>query len=170
MANQALSVRKLELPAILDRLASLCQFSLGSERARELGPSGEAWSGRVSARCHRRSARAARGSTGSDRWRRSGYPIPCRAGRQGLAIAALDLLLVADTLHAIHTFRRTLQRIQERRRAVPAPARVRGGACQPDRTRNDAQSDRFGPRRHPRHSERGVGPIPARGPGRHKGG
>ena len=41
MVSQTRSVIKLELPSILERLASLCQFSLGSERARELGPSGE---------------------------------------------------------------------------------------------------------------------------------
>jgi hypothetical protein len=41
LPDQAKSVAKLELPAILDRLASLCHFSLAGERARELGPSGD---------------------------------------------------------------------------------------------------------------------------------
>ena len=35
-----------------------------------------------------------------------------RAGK-GSRLQPADLLLVADTLHAVHTFRRTLQRIQD---------------------------------------------------------
>src|SRR5688500_2267292 len=33
---------KLEYPAILDRLGQQCRFSVAAERARELGPSGDA--------------------------------------------------------------------------------------------------------------------------------
>jgi len=32
---------KLEFPAVLDRLAATCRFSVAAERAHELGPSGD---------------------------------------------------------------------------------------------------------------------------------
>ncbi|HYP60747.1 MAG TPA: endonuclease MutS2, partial [Thermomicrobiales bacterium] len=113
MANQALSVRKLELPAILDRLASLCQFSLGSERARDLGPSGEpgqvAYLLDVTGEALELLGDQPDLTVGGARDIRSHVE---RAGK-GSRLQPSDLLLVADTLHAIHTFRRTLQRIQE---------------------------------------------------------
>jgi DNA mismatch repair protein MutS2 len=40
-STQAAVLTKLELPAILDRLAGLCRFSVAAERAREIGPSGD---------------------------------------------------------------------------------------------------------------------------------
>ncbi|HEX3301976.1 MAG TPA: endonuclease MutS2, partial [Thermomicrobiales bacterium] len=112
MANQALSVRKLELPAILDRLASLCQFSLGSARARELGPSGEpgqvAYLLDVTSEALELLGDQPDLTVGGARDIRSHIE---RAGK-GSRLQPTDLLLVADTLHAVHTFRRTLQRIQ----------------------------------------------------------
>ena len=113
MANQSLSVRKLELPTILDRLASLCQFSLGSERARELGPSGErsqvAYLLDVTGEALELLGDQPDLTVGGARDIRSHVE---RAGK-GSRLQPADMLLVADTLHAIHTFRRTLQRIQE---------------------------------------------------------
>jgi DNA mismatch repair protein MutS2 len=113
LANQSLSVRKLELPAILDRLASLCQFSLGSERARELGPSGErsqvAYLLDVTGEALELLGDQPDLTVGGARDIRSHVE---RAGK-GSRLQPADMLLVADTLHAIHTFRRTLQRIQE---------------------------------------------------------
>jgi DNA mismatch repair protein MutS2 len=112
LANQALSVQKLELPAILDRLASLCQFSLGSERARELGPSGEpgqvAYLLDVTSEALELLGDQPDLTVGGARDIRSHIERASKGSR----LQPTDLLLVADTLHAVHTFRRTLQRIQ----------------------------------------------------------
>jgi DNA mismatch repair protein MutS2 len=113
VADQSRSVRKLELPAILDRLASLCQFSLGSERARELGPSGEP--GQVAYLLDVTSEALELLTDQVDLTVGGARDIRPQVERaeKGSRLQPADLLLVADTLHAIHSFRRTLQRLQD---------------------------------------------------------
>lgn len=112
MTDQSRSVQKLELPLILDRLASLCQFSLGSERARALGPSGEP--GQVSYLLDVTSEALDLLGDHPDLTVGGARDIRAQVERasKGARLQPSDLLLVADTLHAVHSFRRTLQRVQ----------------------------------------------------------
>jgi DNA mismatch repair protein MutS2 len=109
--DQARAVAKLELPIILERLAALCQFSVGAERARELGPSGEA--GQVAYLLDvTGEARELLGeqpdlTIGGARDIRSQIDRAAKGSR----LQPADLLLVADTLHAIHSFRSKLRRL-----------------------------------------------------------
>jgi DNA mismatch repair protein MutS2 len=109
--DQARAVAKLELPTILERLAALCQFSVGAERARELGPSGEA--GQVAYLLDvTGEARELLGeqpdlTIGGARDIRSQIDRAAKGSR----LQPADLLLVADTLHAIHSFRSKLRRL-----------------------------------------------------------
>jgi DNA mismatch repair protein MutS2 len=113
LVDQSRSVQKLELPAILDRLASLCQFSLGSERARQLGPSGEPSQVKylldVTSEAQSLLGDHPDLTIGGARDIR----VHVERAAKGSRLQPTDLLLVADTLHAIHSFRRTLQRLQD---------------------------------------------------------
>ena len=119
MADQAQSVRKLELPAILNRLALHCQFSLGSERARELGPSGEPSQVRylldVTAEALALLGDQPDLTIGGARDVRGQIERAAKGSR----LQPADLLLVSDTLHAVHSFRRTLDRLQDGEERFP---------------------------------------------------
>jgi DNA mismatch repair protein MutS2 len=109
--DQSRSVAKLELPVILDRLASLCQFSVGAERARALGPSGEpaqvAYLLDVTGEALELLGEQPDLTVGGARDIRSQIDRAAKGSR----LQPADLLLVADTLHAIHAFRNSIRRL-----------------------------------------------------------
>jgi DNA mismatch repair protein MutS2 len=109
--DQARAVAKLELPIILERLAALCQFSVGAERARELGPSGEpgqvAYLLDVTGEARELLGEQPDLTIGGARDIRSQIDRAAKGSR----LQPADLLLVADTLHAIHSFRSRLRRL-----------------------------------------------------------
>ena len=109
--DQSRSVTKLELPLILDRLAALCQFTLGAERARELGPSREPAQVNylldVTAEALDLLGEQPDLTVGGARDIRSQIDRAAKGSR----LQPQDLLLVDDTLHAIEVFRRALKRL-----------------------------------------------------------
>lgn len=119
MSDLALSLKKLEYPAVLELLAKRCQFSIGAERARELGPVNEA--ARVTYLLDVTQETMALLtvlpdlSVGGIRDIRPQIDRAEKGGR----LQPADLLLVADSLHAIGVFRARFGRVQERETRFP---------------------------------------------------
>lgn len=119
MTSHERTLTKLELPAILDRLASLCGFSLAAERARELGPSGEpsqvTYLQDVTAEALELLSDHPDLTVGGARDIRA---LIERATKQS-RLQPAELLLVHDTLHAVHAFRKSLDRLQNGEERFP---------------------------------------------------
>ncbi|HRA46885.1 MAG TPA: hypothetical protein PK819_02315, partial [Thermomicrobiales bacterium] len=111
MTNNTPSLRKLEFPAILDRLAGLCQFSLGAEHARALGPVSEP--ARVSYLLDVTSEAISLLIDLPDLTIGGARDIRAQVERaeKGGRLQPADLLLVGDTLYSINAFRGRIARI-----------------------------------------------------------
>jgi len=112
-------LNKLEFPLVLERLAALCQFSIGAERARETGPTGEP--GRVDYLLQVTAEAIALLTDQPDLTVGGARDIRQLIDRaeKGGRLPAADLLLVADTLHAQHSFRTRFMRMPERAGRFP---------------------------------------------------
>ena len=119
MVNYSQVLAKLEFPHVLSKLAALCQFSVGVERARELGPSSEpqrvAYLLDVTAEAMTLLGEQPDFGVGGIRDIRSQIERAEKGGR----LQPSDLLLVADSLYAIHTLRTRFSKIAERETRYP---------------------------------------------------
>ncbi len=106
-------LRKLEYPAVRERLAGRCGFSVAAERARELGPSGDpstvAYLLEVTAEAVDLLTAFPDVTVGGARDVR---PLTERAAKGG-RLQPADLLLVLDLLSASRNLRRSFQRLPE---------------------------------------------------------
>lgn len=104
---------KLELPTILDQLAAQCRYSVAKERAREIGPSGDALHVQylldVTAEAVQLSVQFPELSIGGAR------DIRSFLGRavKGFRLQSAELLLIMDTLRAGRELRRFFQKLPD---------------------------------------------------------
>lgn len=111
---------KLEFPAILDRLAAACRFSVAAERARELGPSGDISTVRylltVTAEAVDLLTNFPDITIGGARDIRALVERAEKGGR----LQAPELLTVADMVTASRSLRRSVHRLPEVDRRFPS--------------------------------------------------
>jgi len=104
---------KLELPAILDMLAAQCRFSIAKERAREIGPSGDALHVRyllnVTAEAVALAEQFPELSIGGARDIRQFLD----RSDKGFRLQPAELLLIIDTLRSGRELRRFFQRLPD---------------------------------------------------------